>query len=116
MIGIEKELLIFLTAFSSGLFLRGTYRCLECFRDIVKHSFLAVGIEDLFYWIFVEMYLFVQIYHTSSGSVRWYYILGVVVGACLMSWLLQKVKKMCKKSTPVKLDKFQGKSYYYKKV
>ena len=68
MIGIEKELLIFLTAFSSGLFLRGTYRCLECFRDIVKHSFLAVGIEDLFYWIFVEMYLFVQIYHTSSGS------------------------------------------------
>ena len=76
MIGIEKELLIFLTAFSSGLFLRGTYRCLECFRDIVKHSFLAVGIEDLFYWIFVEMYLFVQIYHTSSGSVRWYYILG----------------------------------------
>ena len=70
MIGIEKELLIFLTAFSSGLFLRGTYRCLECFRDIVKHSFLAVGIEDLFYWIFVEMYLFVQIYHTSSGSVR----------------------------------------------
>ena len=72
MIGIEKELLIFLTAFSSG-------------------------IEDLFYWIFVEMYLFVQIYHTSSGSVRWYYILGVVVGACLMSWLLQKVKKMCKK-------------------
>ena len=47
--------------------------------------------QDLFYWIFVEMYLFVQIYHTSSGSVRWYYILGVVVGACLMSWLLQKV-------------------------
>ena len=33
----------------------------------------------------------------SIGSVRWYYILGVVVGACLMSWLLQKVKKMCKK-------------------
>ena len=97
MIGIEKELLIFLTAFSSGLFLRGTYRCLECFRDIVKHSFLAVGIEDLFYWIFVEMYLFVQIYHTSSGSVRGYYILGVVVGACLMSWLLHKVKKVCKK-------------------
>ena len=46
---------------------------------------------------FCGMYLFVQIYHTSSGSVRWYYILGVVVGACLMSWLLQKVKKMCKK-------------------
>ena len=109
MIGIEKELLIFLTAFSSGLFLRGTYRCLECFRDIVKHSFLAVGIEDLFYWIFVEMYLFVQIYHTSSGSVRWYYILGVV-GFC------RKLKKCVKKSTPVKLDKFQGKSYYYKKV
>ena len=97
MIGIEKELLIFLTAFSSGLFLRGTYRCLECFRDIVKHSFLAVGIEDLFYWIFVEMYLFVQIYHTSSGSVRWYYILGVVVGALFMTGFLKQEEKLYKK-------------------
>ena len=97
MIGIEKELLIFLTAFLSGLFLRVAYRCLECFRDIVKHSYLAVGIEDLFYWIFVEMYLFVQIYHTTSGSIRWYYILGVVGGACLMSWILKKIEKLCKK-------------------
>ena len=47
--------------------------------------------------VLLEMYLFVQIYHTSSGRVRWYYILGVVVGACLMSWLLHKVKKVCKK-------------------
>lgn len=97
MIGIEKELIIFFAAFLSGLFLRGVYRCLECLRSIVKHSFLVVGIEDLFYWIFVEIYLFVQIYHTSSGSIRWYYILGVVVGACLMSWLFRKIKKLCKK-------------------
>lgn len=97
MIGIEKELIIFLTAFLSGLFLRIAYRCLECFRDIVKHSFLVVGIEDLFYWIFVEMYLFVQIYHTSSGSLRWYYVLGVVVGASLMSLLFRKLEKVCKK-------------------
>lgn len=97
MVGIEKELIIFLTAFLSGLLLRVAYRCLECFRDIVKHSFLAVGIEDLFYWFFVEIYLFVQIYHTSSGSIRWYYALGVVVGVSLMSWFLQKFKKLCKK-------------------
>lgn len=97
MIGIEKELMIFLTAFLTGSFLRGTYRWLECFRDIVKHSVLAVGMEDLFYWIFAEMYLFVQIYHTSSGSIRWYYVLGVVVGACLMSWFLRKFEKLCKK-------------------
>ena len=97
MIGIEKELMIFLTACLSGSFLRGVYRCLECFRDIVKHSFRAIGIEDLFYWLFAEMYLFVQIYHTSSGSIRWYYALGVVVGACLMSWFLRKFEKLCKK-------------------
>ena len=97
MIGIEKELLIFLTAFSSGLFLRGTYRCLECFRDIVKHSFLVVGIEDLFYWIFVEMYLFVQIYHTNNGKIRWYSILGLVVG-CIFLWrILLILRKMWKK-------------------
>lgn len=97
MMGIEKEMLIFLTAFLTGLFLRVAYRCLECLRDLVKHSMLAVGLEDLFYWIFAELYVFVQIYHTSSGSIRWYYVLGIVVGASLMSRFFRKLQKLCKK-------------------
>ena len=98
MIGIEKEMLIFLSAFLTGLFLRIAYRCLECLRGLVKHSLTVIGIEDLFYWIFVELYVFVQIYHTSNGSVRWYYILGIVSGAALMSWIFGKVQKLCKRA------------------
>lgn len=97
MAGVEKEILIFLAAFLTGVFLKIVYRCLECLRKIWRHSFLAIGIEDFIYWIFVEMYLFVQIYHTSSGSLRWYYVLGVVCGAFLMTWIFRKIEKMCKK-------------------
>ena len=66
-------------------------------REITIYRKDVIQMEDFCYWVFMGGYLFVQIYHTSSGSVRWYYVLGVVVGACLMSWLLRKVKKMCKK-------------------
>ena len=97
MTGIQEEFMVFLAAVLSGGIIRLVYRCISCFRQIVRHNLTVIGIEDLIFWIGTAVYLFVQIYHTSSGSVRWYYILGVVVGACLMSWLLQKVKKMCKK-------------------
>ena len=94
---IEQEFAVFLHAVLNGIFGFALYSTLKVIRKLIPHKNVVIQMEDFCYWIFMGGYLFVQIYHTSSGSVRWYYILGVVVGACLMSWLLQKVKKMCKK-------------------
>ena len=43
------------------------------------------------------VYMFVQIYHTSDGSIRWYFILGVALGVILMSVFLNKEEKLYKK-------------------
>lgn len=90
-------MMIFLTALLTGAALRLAYRCLGVLREWIPHRPVVVEVEDLFYWIGVSIYLFVQIYHTSDGSIRWYFVLGVVLGAVFMSLIFFWAKKMHKK-------------------
>ena len=73
MTGIQEEFMVFLAAVLSGGIIRLVYRCISCFRQIVRHNLTVIGIEDLIFWIGTAVYVFVQIYHTSDGSVRWHF-------------------------------------------
>ena len=57
----------------------------------------AIGAEDLIFWLGSAVYMFVQIYHTSDGSIRWYFILGVALGVILMWVFLNREEKLFKK-------------------
>lgn len=94
---IREEIMIFLAALLTGAVLRLAYRCLGVLRECIPHRPFVIELEDLFYWIGASIYLFVQIYHTSDGSIRWYFILGVVFGAILMSLIFFWAKKIHKK-------------------
>ena len=95
--GSREEMMVFLAAVVSGGIVRLIYQCIRCFRRIVSHTLAAIGVEDLIFWLGSAVYLFVQIYHTSDGSIRWYFILGVALGVILMSVFLNKEEKLCKK-------------------
>ena len=95
--GIYEELLIFLNAVVTGVIICLFYRCITKLREILIHSSWMMGIEDLIFWIFTAIYIFVQIYQTSSGVIRWYFILGVVVGAIFAKKILGKIEKQNKK-------------------
>lgn len=95
--GIRAEIYIFLISVVTGMTVRLTYRCISSFRQIIKHSFVVIEVEDLLYWIGTAIYVFVQIYHTSNGVIRWYSILGLVLGAVIMTCFLKKCEKMYKK-------------------
>lgn len=92
--GIEKEVIVFVVALLSGASVRLAYKCLGCFREIVKHSLILIGIEDMIFWIGAAIYLFIQIYQTNSGRIRWHFILGVVIGTVLMSVFVKKFEKI----------------------
>ena len=94
---IKQELIAFLTAISSGIIVRMSYHCITCFRRIIKHRHFAIEIEDFAFWVGSAIYLFVQIYHTSNGSIRWYFVLGIVIGVIFATVFLRKWKKMTKK-------------------
>lgn len=95
--GIRKEILGFLTAILSGGIIRLWYQCLVCFRCFVKHKLIAIGIEDILFWVVAAVFTFVQIYYTSNGIVRWYFVLGIVLGALISNILWKKVEKILKK-------------------
>lgn len=95
--GITKELFIFLSAILSGAIVRLVYRCISCLRNVIHHTHWIIELEDLAYWVGTAIFLFVQIYYTSSGSVRWYFILGIGLGASAMSVFLVAVRKWYRK-------------------
>ena len=83
MLGIGTEAGIFLYAGLSGAVVFLAYGVLVCFRKIVPHRNLAAGLEDFAFWLIVSGYLFRQMYETTYGSIRWFFVLGVVCGALL---------------------------------
>ncbi len=95
--GIREEMMVFLSAVVSGAIVRLVYQCIRCFRRIVSHTLAAIGIEDMIFWLGSAIYMFVQIYHTSDGSIRWYFILGVGLGVILMWVFLGREEKLLKK-------------------
>ena len=92
-LGIEKELAIFLQAVLSGNQICLMYDILRVFRRLVKHNLLCVSIEDILFWIGTGFYLFVRIYETSNGTIRWYFVLGVLFGGFATYYIIEKLAK-----------------------
>lgn len=97
MTGLKAEWMAFVQAVISGMIVYWGYFCIRKLRRVIPHNLMAISIEDGVFWLVTSIYLFVQIYHTSNGSVRWYFVLGVVVGDLLL-WRIQRVfEKSAKK-------------------
>ena len=80
-LGIGAESGIFLYAGLAGMTVLCTYYILICFRKLIRHSNLAAGIEDVIFWIAASIYIFRKMYETTYGSIRCFFVLGVLCGA-----------------------------------
>lgn len=97
MLNIKNELLVFFCACLTGVNVRAGYEILIFLRKMIIHNNLVKGIEDLFYWIFMSAYIFSQIYATTYGSIRWYFLLGLVFGVVVIQKLISSGEKIHKK-------------------
>ena len=93
MLGIEAELSAFLQAVLAGNLLYLVYSVLRVVRRIIKHNLFWVSLEDILYWLSTGIYLFIRIYQTSSGIIRWYFVLGVLVGGGVTHYIISKIVK-----------------------
>ena len=92
-LGIEKELSAFLQAALAGNLVYLVYMAIRVFRRILKHNLFWISIEDAVFWIVIGFYLFLEIYKTSNGKIRWYFVLGVLVGGILTHHIISKITK-----------------------
>ena len=93
MLGIGREAVIFVCAALTGVVVLSGYEILRLLRRLVPHKPLLVNVEDLLFWLGTSAYLFRQMYLMTYGSIRWFFILGVVCGGFIVAFLMATVKK-----------------------
>lgn len=89
-LGIGREAQVFLYAGLSGMTVLFGYYILNCLRKIIPHNTFASSVEDLFFWIGASGYLFAEMYNTTYGSIRCFFLLGIICGA-LLGWAILKL-------------------------
>ncbi|MCM1216660.1 MAG: spore cortex biosynthesis protein YabQ [Lachnospiraceae bacterium] len=90
----ENEFL--LHALLMGIFITFVYDILRILRRAIPHSGFVVSLEDLGFWIFCAEKVFLMMYHESNGNLRWFAVIGALVGMLLYrklvsSWFVKYV-------------------------
>ena len=80
---VADENLFMLYAFLMGIFITFVYDLFRIFRRVVAHNGFFVALEDLGFWGFCGAAVFLWMYHMSDGTLRWFAVLGALVGMFL---------------------------------
>lgn len=92
-LGVGKELNVFLQAILAGNLIYLVYSVIRVVRRLLKHNLFFVSLEDLIFWIGTGIYLFIKIYQTSDGSIRWYFVIGVLFGGLFTHIIISQISK-----------------------
>ena len=84
MLGIRTEAVIFFYAWLSGCILFIVYQVLIQMRKLIRHSIVMINLEDFLFWMGTGGYLFRQMYRTTHGTIRWFFLLGVILCKCMV--------------------------------
>lgn len=97
----ENEFL--LHAFFMGIYITFVYDILRILRRVFPHGSFFISLEDICFWIYCAVKVFLLMYHESNGTLRWFAVFGAIAGMVLymklvsplfvkyMSLLLQKI-------------------------
>ena len=91
--GIEAEGLVFVQSLITGMIVYDAYVCIRKFRRIISHNLFAIAVEDVLFWLGMSLFLTVQMYYASDGSIRWYFVMGVLMGCGLCAMVERRFKK-----------------------
>lgn len=89
--GIYEELALVCCFFLLGIFLAASYDVLRIFRGLIPHGKLLVNIEDLLYWIYVAVVIFVMLYEKNDGQLRGYVFGGLLVGMAVYECTFSRI-------------------------
>lgn len=87
-IGLQVK--FFLASIASGIIMLIVYDTIRIFRRIIKHSRIAVGIEDVIFWVLSSLFIFVMMYIQNNGIIRGFSIMGMLLGMIMYNQLLSK--------------------------
>ena len=74
----ENSFLLY--ALLMGIFITFIYDIIRIFRRVVPHGSFLVALEDIAFWIYCAAEVFLLMYHESNGTLRWFAVLGAMMG------------------------------------
>ena len=77
----ENEFL--LLSFLTGIYVTFVYDLLRIFRRVIPQGEFLVSLEDIAFWVYCAMKVFLLMYHESNGTLRWFAVLGALCGMFL---------------------------------
>ncbi len=74
-----------------GIFITFVYDLLRIFRRVIPHASFFVSLEDIAFWIYCGAEVFLLMYHEGNGSLRWFAVMGAMVGMFLYKKLISRL-------------------------
>lgn len=74
----ENRFLLY--ALIMGVFITFLYDILRILRRVIPHGSILTALEDIAFWIYCAGEVFLLMYHESDGRLRWFAVLGAMVG------------------------------------
>ncbi len=87
---LTLELTVFAGAAAAGVLAAFVYDLFRLKRRILKTPSSLLNVEDVLFWIFSALVLFIAAYALSSGETRSYFFLGCLLGAVVYRTLLSR--------------------------
>lgn len=85
---MANENVFLLYALLMGIFITFVYDLLRIVRRVIPHGNFCISLEDILFWIYCAAKVFLLMYHESDGTLRWFAILGAMVGMLLYKKLV----------------------------
>lgn len=83
---MTQESIFLLHALWTGVLITIVYDGLLVLRKTLPHNALGIALEDLGFWFFCAVYVFLWLHRESRGTLRWYAVMGALLGM----WLYKK--------------------------
>lgn len=85
---MDNENVFLLYALLMGIFITFVYDILRIFRRVIPHGNRMISLEDMIFWMYCATRVFLLMYHESNGTLRWFAVLGALVGMLLYKKLV----------------------------
>ena len=117
---MEKENLFLLHSAVMGVYLAFVYDNIRIFRRIIPHNTVFVSLEDIAFWGYLAVEVFLLMYYESNGMLRWFSVAGALAGIWVynkllgryyvhyISLFLKKILQRCRRILKIRL-KNEGK-------
>ena len=93
---IGNEAVFFGISILCGAGLVFVYDLFRIFRRILPHGNIWIGIEDVCYWIFSAVVVFLLLYQKNDGMMRFFAFLGMILGGGFYLLLFSRfIVKVC---------------------